>query len=374
MKLRVLITNHTLAARQGTELYVRDLATALLERGHAPVAFSTVLGDVARELRAATVPVIDRLDRMAEPPHIIHGHNHAETLAAMLHFPGVPAVYFCHSWVAWMDEPPKFPRVIRYVAVDDTCRDRLTLEHGIPPEQVRVLLNFVDLSRFRPRPPLPALPRRALLFSNYASAETHLLPVREACARAGIELDVVGLAAGSTCAEPERVLGQYDLVFAKARAAIEALAVGAAVVLCDEAGLGPMVTAEEFDRLRSLNFGRRTLRRPLDPELIAREVARYDPQDAAEVSRRIRAVAGRELAVDEIVSLYEEVIEEYAARGGDDARAEGRAAAASVLRLKSQFDSEVAATARLRKRLLRIPVLGNAGVRVWRALQGRGRG
>ena len=112
---------------------------------------------------------------------------------------------------------------------------------------------------------------------------------------------------------------------------------------------------------------------PLDAELIAREVARYDPQDATGVSRRIRAVAGRELAVDEIVSLYEEVIEEYAAGGGDDVRAEGRAAASSILRLKSQFDSEAAATARLCERLRRLPVLGNAEVKAWRALLGRGR-
>jgi hypothetical protein len=368
MKLRVLITNHTLAARQGTELYVRDLATALLARGHTPVAFSTVLGDVARELRAATVPVIDRLERMAEPPDIIHGHHYPETLAALLHFPGVPAVYVCHNWAAWTDEPPKFPRVLRYVAVDHTCRDRLALEHGIPAEKLRVRLNFVDLSRFKPRPPLPARPRRALVFSNYASDETHLRPIREACARAGLELDAVGLGVGNASAEPEALLGNYEIVFAKGRAAIEAMAVGAAVVVCDAKGLGPMVTAAEFDRLRALNFGVRTLRGPLDPELIAREVARYDPRDAAEVSRRVRAVAGRELAVDGMVALYEEVIAEYAARGGDDARAEGRAAADYILRLKSQFNSEVAATARLRERLQRIPLVGRPGVRLARAL------
>ena len=37
--------------------------------------------------------------------------------------------------------------------------------------------------------------------------------------------------------------GDYDLVFAKARCALEAMAVGAAVVLCDTHGLGPMVTS-----------------------------------------------------------------------------------------------------------------------------------
>ena len=43
-RLRVLITNNTLAERAGSELWVRDLATALLARGHAPIAFSTPIG------------------------------------------------------------------------------------------------------------------------------------------------------------------------------------------------------------------------------------------------------------------------------------------------------------------------------------------
>lgn len=42
--LRILITNNTLANRAGSELYVRDLATALLDGGHTPIAYSTILG------------------------------------------------------------------------------------------------------------------------------------------------------------------------------------------------------------------------------------------------------------------------------------------------------------------------------------------
>jgi hypothetical protein len=41
---------------------------------------------------------------------------------------------------------------------------------------------------------------------------------------------------GSINAKPEEILGGYDLVFAKARSAIEAMAVGTAVVICDRVG------------------------------------------------------------------------------------------------------------------------------------------
>ncbi len=287
--LRILITNNTLATRAGSELYVRDLATALLDRGHSPIAYSTVLGDVAKELRAATVPVVGDLDALGTPPDVIHGQHHVETMTAVLRFPKVPAIYFCHGWTPWEEAPPRFPRILRYVAVDYTCRDRLVFEHGIPEERVRVLLNFVDLERFKPRGCLPAYTKRALIFSNAASEETHVPAIRKACARQGIALDVMGLSWGNPCERPEEALVRYDIVFAKGRAALEALAVGAAVVLCDAAGIGPMVTVDELDRLRSINFGIRALREPVHPAAVTREIARYDPLNAAEVSRLIRA-------------------------------------------------------------------------------------
>lgn len=371
--LRVLIANDALDRRAGTEVYVRDLALGLLERGHKPIAFSTVLGDVARELRAATVPVIDDLNSLAARPDVIHGHHHIETMMALLHFPQTPAVHFCHGWMSWLDEPPHFPRILRYVAVDHTCLDRLVLQSGVPENRARVLLNFVDLNRFRPREPLPPRPARALLFSNYASGETHLGVVREACARAGLEFDVVGSGAGRPCAEPEKLLGGYDIVFAKARAALEAMAVGAAVVLCDATGMGPMVTIAEFERLRALNFGVRALSHPLDAERLAYEIERYDPADAAEVSRRIRAEASRDAALDELIELYAEVIAEYGAldhAACNPADEEGRAMAAYLGRLKSEIAAHGAATIRLRERVRRIPLVGRLGVRLARMIAG----
>ncbi|HXU35999.1 MAG TPA: glycosyltransferase [Blastocatellia bacterium] len=324
--LTVLITNNTLANRAGSELYVRDIAIALLKRGHTPVAFSTLLGDVARELRDATIPVIDSLDALTTPPDIIHGQHHVETMMALLHFPSTPAIFVCHGWIPWEEIPPRFPRILRYVAVDYTCRDRLVLENGIPEDRVSVLLNFADLERFKPRAPLPSRPERALVFSNEANEHTTVADVRDACERAGIALDVIGLSSGKPSAEPEIVLGNYDLIFAKARSAIEAMSVGAAVVLYDGRNIGPMVTTREFERLRPLNFGIRALSESISVDAIASEIAKYDADDAALVSQRIRATAGRDAVIDELLSLYGEVIEEHAT-GGSDWAAESREAA-----------------------------------------------
>lgn len=317
---------------------VRDIAVGLLRRGHQPVVYSPDLGEMAEEIRAATVAVVDDLDGVAVDPDVIHGHHHTVTLEALLRFPGVPAVFFVHDWSAWHDEPLRFPRVALYAPVDATNADRIMLEHGIPPERVRVLLNAVDLQRFPRRPALPARPSAGLVFSNYA-AESNLLPaVREACRRTGVELAVVGALAGTPAARPEEVLGGFDLVFAKARCALEAMAVGAAVVLCDGARMGPLVTAADFSRLRPLNFGRRTLDRPLTIEGLVREIERYDAADAQRVTERVREEADLEALLDGLLAVYDEATTIGRLLPSDPA-AEARATAAYLRRWAPQYDT-----------------------------------
>lgn len=359
--LRVLITNRTLASRTGTELYVRDLAVGLAARGHRPVVYCPDLGAIAREIRAATIPVTDDLRTIAEAPDVIHGHHSMETLAALLAFPGAPAVAFCHSWVGWSDEPLCFPRVLRHVAVDHTCRDRLCLEHGIDPARVHVELNSVELDRFRPRGPLPARPRRALVFSNAAGARvgSQLEAIREACEAESIEVEVLGAGAGREHARPEEVLGEFDLVFAKGKSALEALAAGTAVIPCDAMGMGPLVTTANLAELRPLNFGLRSLREPVTAQGLRREIARYDAADAMSVSAAIRERAGADSMVDRLCALYEEVVAEHRAAPAPDAREE-MAAAAAYLQGLSVLMRERDAMRRVFMRLLRTPVVGRS--------------
>jgi hypothetical protein len=326
--LRILIANTTMATLTGTETYVRDLAIGLLRRGHTPIVYSPELGELARELRDATVPVVDDLNAVAETPDVIHGNHNTELMTALLHFPTVPGVFCCHSWTELHSSPPSHPRILKYIAVDDTCHDRLLYKHSIPEGRLRVILNTTDLERFKPRGPLPERPRRALVFSNGAGEHSHLGAVRQACGQAGIELDVLGAASNTATARPELILGQYDLVFAKARCALESLAVGTAVILCDYRGSGPLVTTNELENLRRFNFGIRTLREKLEPEILVREIARYNAQDATEVSHRIRATAHVDGSIDELLALYHDVIAEHRCSPTADALVESRATAA----------------------------------------------
>ena len=340
--ISVLFTNNALRQRAGSEIYVRDVAMALQRRGHRPMAFSLVLGPVADELRAATIPVVDDVTRIGERPDVIHGHHHIETLIAALAFPDTPIVNFCHGWVPWEEMPLVHPAVRRYVAVDEVCVDRLVREEGIAPERIELLLNFVDLDRFRSRPPLPERPKRALVLSNAATADGYARVIAEACQSSGIVLDIVGVASGNVSDAPETLLAGYDLVFAKGRTVLEALAVGCATVLADRAGAGPLVTPENYERLRRRNFGIRELQHAHDVAWYRQQIAQYRSSAAAEVSRRVRDEAGMPPAIDRLIAIYEAAM---AAPSGPGDGAE--AAARHLSRIAGQLKEAYGIRARL---------------------------
>lgn len=344
-----------LAGRSGSELYAAELAEALVARGHAPVLYTPTAGRLADQLRARAIPVLTDLRTLTEAPDIIHGQHTHETLTALMAFPGVPAIQMHHGW---LDLPPlPFPRILRHVPVDDTVRERLITEWGVEPDRIEVIRNWVDPSVIPARAPLPARPRRALVFSN--SAAHHLATIRAACATAGIDVEAIGADVGRSVERPADTLVHVDLVFAKARAAMEAMAVGTAVVLCDRSGLGPLVSSANFDELRRLNFGLRTLREPVEQAPIAAQLARYDPDDAARVSSRIRSEARIGDAIDSLEALYEQVIDEWTASGHGSAHEEMRAVARYLHGITAEPRPGIAAAALFKSiyaRVRQVPV------------------
>ena len=310
-RLRILITNVGIAERTGTEVVAMDLALGLARLGHFPMIWAPRVDPAAAAaVLNAGIPVVSRIEDLPREPDVIHGHNHLETIQALRRFPQVPAIFVCHSGYWWHDAPPRHPRIRRYVGVDEFCRERLMATGWIDSNRVDVVWNAVDMARHQARPPLPDRPRRALIFSHYAGPDTHAEPIGEACSRMGIQLDLIGSGVGNPSAEPERLLPTYDLVFAKARCAMEAMATGCAVILCDASGLGTMVTSANLNQLRPWNFGFRVLQGPLDPRLIAEEIRRYDPVDAGRVSAYMRKNSSLEAAVKRYVGLYRQAMGE----------------------------------------------------------------
>ncbi len=307
-RLRILITNNTLAKPAGTELSALDYAAALRSRGHEVAAFSQHLGEIAERMRARDVLVADDPGSLPWRPQVIHGHHEWEATIAALRFPDVPVVSFCRGPHLWQEAPCLAPNAVLWAAVDEACRKRLIEKHGIAADKTELALNGIDLSRFQPRQPLPAKPAKALVFSNYASEENILPAIREACQAAGIELAAMGAAAGASHPQPEQVIGGFDIVFAKGKAALESLAAGCAVIVCDCDGIGPMVTVKNFEEARRQSFGTPCMTSPVTAAEASKRLAAYDAADAARVSAAVRSTCSLEATVDRLEQIYQRAI------------------------------------------------------------------
>ena len=314
--MKVLLTNNALDAREGSETYLMQVAANLKRRGHVPYVYSTCLGKVAKQLRDDGVYVTNDLHTLSEHPDVIHGQHHIETMSALSHFPEAPVIAFCHGVLPWQEYVQSAPNVRRYVAVDVPCRNRLIDECGIDEKKIELLLNFVDMDRFANRPSLPKKPKKALVFSNSATEGQVLNSIRSACSEMHIEVDVVGLQYGNPSDAPEKLLKNYDVVFAKALAAQEAIATGCAVILCNYGKIGPLVTTKNYSKLRPLNFGFRCLEDPVTKESVLNQLAQYDAADSTAVSQQYRRDGDAKVGIERLLCLYENVIRENKADGG----------------------------------------------------------
>jgi hypothetical protein len=302
--LRILITDDTAASRAGSGPCLIDFARALLRKGHHAVVYGAVPADIAQALRDATVPVVDDLSALNFVPDVIHGQHHLETMTAALHFAGTPVVAACHAFSPWEQTPPVFPTIARWIALDESCAQRLGTTAGVDAARIRTLHNGVDIARFEPRSPLPATPRRALLCNAHGLQDACAATIVRACRQAGIAVDL------ATNDVPAHLLRDYDIVFAQSRRALEAMATGCATIVADRAGLAGLVTTANFDRLRALDFGMRSMQAaPVTEAGVLAAIAAYDVDDAGRVCERVRTEANIDVLVDATLVQFREAID-----------------------------------------------------------------
>jgi hypothetical protein len=297
-------------ARSGTEMFLWDLTRGLKRRGHNIGIFSSRLGETSDALKREGIQICNDPRQVEWTPDLLHCQHAMETLEMLAAFPKTPAVYMCHDRKVWFDAPPPLPSIRKYIAVDNYCRERVVEEIGCAPERIAVIHNGVDLEKFQRKATIPEHPRRALLFVSEAPHLRHVECVRAACKRLAIPLDEIGGAVKKPATQPEKLLPHYDIVFGKARCALEAMACGCAVILVGPEGVGAMVTPEEFETMRLQNFGRSLLRPGFDRDLLISEAKRYNSAAVSKVCELTRAHCGTDLMVDSFCRLYAEVLRE----------------------------------------------------------------
>ncbi len=276
MYLRILFTNIVLNGRTGTETLTRDLVSEMRLRGHECQVYTHAMGPIAKRLVGEGVPVTDDIARIEGPIDVIHGHHTTVAGIAAVGFSRTPAIFVCHDVTTWYDAPPRLPNFLQYVGIGPTAANRLTRVHGIPSNRLTIIPNGVDQKRFRPGPPLPPKCRTALAFCKTPEM---VAPIRDACRKAGIQVDFVGYGAQRPIEDPEKLMPQYDLIFCSGLTAREALSCRRAVVCCDNRGLGGMITPRRLKEWDN-NLGLRVLDKPLSAAHFWAELQLYNSADA----------------------------------------------------------------------------------------------
>ncbi len=325
--MNILFTNQTLRRRGGGQLMIRDLACGFRKRGHAVLAYCSLVPPPDDSLAEEAVPITASLSSLPFVPDVIHAQHQLDAMAAVMALPGVPAVYCCNG-ATHMEKQPLHPRILRYVAMSPTLRLRMAVESGIDEGAIDVVYNAVDLERFAAVREPPARPLRALVYKRNVDPDTHIgREIRTAAARAGLEVEFRGIGPGlAPIAKPEEALPRYDLVFTSGKSAIEALACGCAVIAIANTSSGELIATTNFERFRRANFAPPVNSPPPDAGRVLAEIERYDAAEVAATALRLRQVAGLDAALDAFMAIYRHAIAAWQA-GGRDARAEQLAAA-----------------------------------------------
>ena len=298
---RVLIVTIGLVGRSGTEVVSLETAHGLRARGHEVAIFAHYLGPLARLLASHGFIVVDDIAALPWTPTLIQANQTFPLMEAIVRFPDVPVLSICHDAIAWYNEPIDLPSVRRYVAVSIACRDRIVQNLPRLAGEIELLHNAVDLEAFRARGALPEKPKRALILSHH---DGHLAAVRRACSRIGLQTDALGTGVGKEVADLPARLVNYDLVFATGRMALEALAVGCAVIVVDSRGIAGMITERTFPTWRDHNLGFALLKQPLSVKTLVNEIRRYDAADAQRVSKFVREHCSLGAYLDRLEAIY----------------------------------------------------------------------
>lgn len=132
----------------GSELYVFDLAHALLRRGHDISVHAQDIGGQIFERTDERIRVSPRQTSKTTPDLVLAQHHVFSK--DLIENTDAPVVYTCHSEKLPDEFPIKHPKIKKYIAVRQAIADFMVEEGEITADKIEVVPNGVDLNRFKP--------------------------------------------------------------------------------------------------------------------------------------------------------------------------------------------------------------------------------
>ena len=292
-------------------MFVVEAASALRNEGHQVAVCAEKFAELAHRLKDLGVELLTDPRACPWQPDIIHGQHRLHALKALAAFPRTPAVLQIHGFMPALEKPFCHPRILRYITISQGARDYWSGELGLGRDRFDVLLGGVDTARFTEVRPPPQSPRTALLYCNSGFTPGEVACLERACARRDITLRKAGLLFQREVERPEKLLPEFDLVFAVGRSALEAAASGCGVLPVAGPMAEELLSPSNFERLRDQNMAPAFFQhRKLDEAWILEQIDSWNPSSVAAVAALVREGCSSAGTARKLLSIYERALAE----------------------------------------------------------------
>jgi hypothetical protein len=312
--VKILLGTHHLEIRAGSELFTAELANSIQASGHDVAVFTFIKGEFAGLIEANGIPVFspDDTNAMARfAPDIVQTCHIpcAHFLRSVV--PDVIRVHAMLGVIPPMEAPPLEGDAFSLgLAVSEEVLDRINKTTFGRDVETAIFRNWFDekvvMTSTRALNSHGRL--RVAVITNHIAPE--LIEALTALDATGdVEVDYFGAQQRSAVVDG-RLLAKYDLVISIGRTALLAAACGVPCIMADIHGSDGLLTVDNLDRVRTVNFSGRLQKDPITKTHVQVELAKIRSYDSEQLRNRIAAEYSLASRTAWLLTRYEELLGE----------------------------------------------------------------
>jgi hypothetical protein len=268
--MRFVLGNRLLDHAGGTEVHLLTLAEHLQRLGHEVCLYSPELGSFADHVRTRGVDVAGRLQELPGDCDVVFSQDTVVVYDLADRYPEAFHVFRICGDTFDFQLPPQLTGVVDMIVALSDRYAQIAEASAVKVPVLRLRIP-VDSDRLAPVAPIRARPMHAVLLGNYLERDEI---VSEAWGRQGVEVSRVGGHAQRF--DVREALADADIVVAKSRAALDAMACGRAVYILDVFGGDGWVTQSNYAALEADHFAGLATGRVIGVAELERDLAEYD--------------------------------------------------------------------------------------------------
>ncbi len=273
--MRFVLANRLMVHVGGTEAHLLTVGEHLQRLGHEVVIYAPELGPYSDHVRRCGIDVMGELRELPAECDVVLAQDTIVAYDMAERYPSAQYVYRVCGDVHDFQLPPQLKQIVDLIVVLSDRYARVVEGCAIKAHLLRMRVP-VDVDRLSPLGGIRERPRRAVMLGNYP--DRYEL-VKEAWERQGIEVVQVGHVEGADESyDVANAVADVDIVVAKGRAALEAMACGRAVYVYDTFGGDGWVTPALYPVLEADNFAGLATDRVISSTDLTHDFAGYNQE------------------------------------------------------------------------------------------------